>query len=91
MQGMHQSIAWVNAIAGYGVHPERYALLAFMSGISASLPSDFLVRSIGKMNINAMTLSKLPVPGACLANGIGLRGVLLNCLTLPYAALWESW
>lgn len=87
---VHPGVAWVHAIAGYGVHPERYALLALMSGLEASLPYDFLVRSIGKANLNASTLSLLPVPETFLAPEIRLRGLLLNCLTKPYAALWQS-
>lgn len=87
---VHPGVAWVNAIAGYGVHPERYALLALMSGLEASLPYDFLVRSIGKANLNASTLSLLPVPETFLAPEIRLRGLLLNCLTKPYADLWQS-
>lgn len=87
---VHPGVAWVHAIAGYGVHPERYALLALMSGLEASLPYDFLVRSIGKANLNASTLSLLPVPETFLAPEIRLRGLLLNCLTKPYADLWQS-
>lgn len=87
---VHPGVAWVNAIAGYGVHPERYALLALMSGLEAALPYDFFIRSIGKMNINATTLSLQPVPETNLAPEIRLRGLLLNCLTKPYADLWQS-
>ena len=87
---VHPGVAWVNAIAGYGVHPERYALLALMSGLEAALPYDFFIRSIGKMNINATTLSLQPVPETNLAHEIRLRGLLLNCLTKPYADLWQS-
>ena len=87
---VHPGVAWVNAIAGYGVHPERYALLALMSGLQAALPYDFFVRSIGKMNINATTLSMSPVPETVLASEIRLRGLLLNCLTKPYAELWHD-
>lgn len=53
---VHPGAAWVNTITGYGVHPERYALLALMSGLEAALPYDFLVRSIGKMDIHSSTL-----------------------------------
>lgn len=72
------------------VHPERYALLALMSGLEAALPYDFLVRSIGKMDIHSSTLQIFPVPETCLAPGIRLRGLMLNCLTKPYADLWRS-
>lgn len=87
---VHPGAAWVHTITGYGVHPERYALLALMSGLEAALPYDFLVRSIGKMDIHSSTLQIFPVPETCLAPGIRLRGLMLNCLTKPYADLWRS-
>lgn len=61
-----------------------------MSGLEAALPYDFFIRSIGKMNINATTLSLQPVPETNLAPEIRLRGLLLNCLTKSYADLWQS-
>lgn len=87
---VHPGAAWVNTITGYGVHPERYALLALMSGLEASLPYDFLVRSIGKMDIHSSTLQLFPVPESVFAPEIRLRGLLLNCLTKSYANLWQS-
>ncbi|MFR3508356.1 MAG: Eco57I restriction-modification methylase domain-containing protein [Bifidobacterium pseudocatenulatum] len=87
---VHPGAAWVHTITGYGVHPERYALLALMSGLEAALPYDFLVRSIGKMDIHSSTLQLFPVPETILAPEIRLRGLLLNCLTKPYADLWQS-
>lgn len=87
---VHPGAAWVNTITGYGVHPERYALLALMSGLEASLPYDFLVRSIGKMDIHSSTLQLFPVPESVFAPEIRLRGLLLNCLTKSYADLWQS-
>lgn len=89
---VHPGAAWVNTITGYGVHPERYTLLALMSGLQAALPYDFLVRSIGKMDIHNATLQLFPVPNEemLIAPEIRLRSLLLNCLTKPYAELWRS-
>lgn len=89
---VHPGVAWVHTIAGYGVHPERYALLALMSGMEASLPLDYFVRAAGKPHINRAMLESLPVLdiGSVLALEIRLRGLLLNCLTKPYAELWRS-
>ena len=87
---VHPGAAWVHTITGYGVHPERYALLALMSGLESSLPYDFLVRSIGKMDIHSSTLQLFPVPESVFAPEIRLRGLLLNCLTKSYADLWQS-
>ena len=72
------------------VHPERYALLALMSGLEAALPYDFFVRSAGKPHINRSVLESLPVPESALNSEIRLRGLLLNCLAKPYADLWQS-
>ena len=87
---VHPGVAWVNTIAGYGVHPERYALLALMSGLQVSIPYDFFIRCIGKPHVNKGSLSCLPVPDTCLSEEIILRGLLLNCLTKSYAELWQS-
>ncbi|MEE8736336.1 Eco57I restriction-modification methylase domain-containing protein [Bifidobacterium subtile] len=88
---VHPGVAWVHTITGYGVHPEHYDLLSLVSGLHASLPYDFLVRAIGKMDVHRSTVELLPLPeSTCLANEIRLRGLLLNCLTRPYADLWES-
>ena len=89
--GVHPSVAWVNAIVGYGVHPTYYALLALMLGVQASLPLDYLVRSIGKMNIHSSTIQLFPVPEwSVLQDEIRARGLLLNCLTEQFAELWET-
>lgn len=87
---VHPGGAWVHTITGYGVHPERYALLALMLGLNAAIPYDFLVRSIGKMDIHRATVELFPVPDAVLADEICLRGLLLNCLTKPYVDLWQD-
>lgn len=87
---VHPGVAWVHTIAGYGVHPERYALLALMSGLQVSIPYDFFIRCIGKPHVNKGSLSCLPVPDTCLSEEIILRGLLLNCLTKSYAELWQS-
>ena len=88
--GVHPRVAWVNAVTGYGVHPRRYATLALMMGVQSSLPMDFLVRSIGKENVNTSTLRLLPIPQGVLTLEVTCRGLLLNCLTSSYADLWQS-
>ncbi|RYQ10333.1 restriction endonuclease subunit M [Bifidobacterium pseudolongum subsp. globosum] len=88
--GVHPRVAWVNAVTGYGVHPQRYASLALMMGAQASIPLDYLVRSIGKTNLNTSVLQLLPIPRSVLASEIIARGLLLNCLTKEYVELWQS-
>lgn len=61
-----------------------------MSGLEASLPYDYLIRAIGKDDIHRSTVELLPVPETNLTPEIRLRGLLLNCLTKPYAELWQS-
>lgn len=73
-----------------GVHPRRYATLALMIGAQASIPLDFQVRSIGKMNIHPGTLQLLPIPEGILEQEIICRALLLNCLTKEYDELWQS-
>lgn len=89
--GVHPGVAWVNTVTGYGVHPDHYDLLTLMMGLEATLPYDFLVRSIGKTDIHNATLQLFPIPeDSPFAKEIRLRGLLLNCLTKPYADLWED-
>lgn len=88
--GVHPRVAWVNTVTGYGVHPRRCATLALMMGAQASIPLDFQIRSIGKMDIHPGTLQLLPIPEGVLAQEIICRALLLNCLTKEYAELWQS-
>lgn len=88
--GVHPRVAWVNTVTGYGVHPQRCATLALMMGAQSSIPLDFQIRSIGKMDIHPGTLQLLPIPEGTLELEIICRALLLNCLTKEYAELWQS-
>lgn len=88
--GVHPRVAWVNAIAGYGVHPTEYPFLAFMIGVQAAISSDFLIRSIGKMNLNSSIFKLLPVPLGVMSDEIRIRALLLTCVTEPYSEFWRS-
>lgn len=89
--GVHPRVAWVHTIAGYGVHPRRYALLASMMGVQSSTSADFLLRSIGKQHIANSSIMLLPiVNGTSVSKEISARALLLNCLTESYSELWQS-
>lgn len=69
---------------------EESELLAF-SGIAASLPVDFYVRSAGKGDLRWDLANSLPVPVGNRPNRAQLqaRALRLNCLTTHYADLWN--
>ncbi len=64
--------------------------LLLASGLWASLPVDFFVRSTGKGHARADVLSQLPLPVTRLAPVVIDRALRLNCLTQHYAALWSA-
>lgn len=91
---VHPGVAWVNSILGYGVHPGRISdsTIPFVSGLFASLPYDFYIRSVGKTNLNKTVFDPIPIPSekTGLYNEILARSLVLNCLTVQYKQMWES-
>ena len=61
--------------------------MALMSGIWASLPIDFLIKIIGKANMNFDSISGLPVLDSVYSPYIIGRALKLNCLSDGYAEL----
>lgn len=59
-----------------------------LSGCESSLPYDFLLKVIGKMNVNQSTLAPFPVFNGEKYLPIVLRSLMLNCLSEFYAELW---
>lgn len=58
------------------------------AGAWASVPYDFLVKVIGKQNLNLDSSSSFPIlPSGVLRGAIILRALKLNCITENYAAL----
>ncbi len=57
-------------------------------GYWASLPFDFMVRVSGKKDFRDATARMLPLPE--YQPEVALRALVLNCLTVHYADLWES-
>ena len=67
-------------------------LMAYVSGLFASLPYDFFIRTTGKGHVNRDTVSSLTMPNMTFRSEISLRALLLNSLTNYYIKLWaENW
>lgn len=66
-------------------------LIPIISGIMASIVSDFYIRVTGKADAYFDTIKNLPIPSK-YHNEIIVRTLLLNCVTNHYAELWKySW
>lgn len=58
-------------------------------GLSSSIPYDFLIKIIGKKNFRKDVIEMLPFPNINSTSLVS-RTLLLNCINLNYAALWEE-
>lgn len=79
----------INGIIGFVFQNESDMLLS--SGLWASLPYDFLIKTIGKANLNFDSASAFPLTQGKFNSEIVARTVLLNCLTDLYAELYNRW
>ncbi|SFT52644.1 N-6 DNA Methylase [Selenomonas sp. GACV-9] len=79
--------AYVNTVFGIAYQDEAFVPL--MAGLECSLPFDFLVKTIGKGHVNYNTNMLFPIVHSKFDNAIKLRALLLNCLTVYYADLWQ--
>ncbi len=64
--------------------------MACFAGCEASVPYDFLLKVIGKMNVNQSTLAPFPILDGEENLLIVLRALMLNCLTIYYEELWQK-
>jgi hypothetical protein len=89
----------VNAIVPPGaahIHPVMSVAFAdvkdllLFSGLASSIVYDFWIKTTGKSDLYESTLMLLPLPQSPLASEILERTLRLNCLTRPFAPLWES-
>ena len=56
-----------------------------------SIPFDFWVKSLGKSDFTTGYMAYVPLPGNSFVKIISqLRVLILNCLTIHYAELWEE-
>ncbi|MEU1459843.1 class I SAM-dependent DNA methyltransferase [Streptomyces sp. NPDC005727] len=62
------------------------------TGLWASLPMDYLLRLSGRSNFQTTDAEKMPAVdlGHPLVSALLIRTLRLNCLTKPYAPLWEE-
>jgi hypothetical protein len=69
---------------------EAGALVDF-SGLASSLVFDFAIKSAGTGHVNISHISAMPFPQLVKYKPLVVdRTLRLNCLTRPYAPLWES-
>lgn len=78
----------INGIIGFVFKNQNDMVLS--SGLWASIPYDFLIKTMGKANLNFDSASAFPLLHGKFEQAIILRSLLLNCLTKYYAPLWES-
>ncbi|MGV9414766.1 Eco57I restriction-modification methylase domain-containing protein [Nocardia sp. NPDC003693] len=79
----------VHAVHSFTV--KSLSQLAFISGVSHSIVVDFMMKVIGSGHIKASTWSQIPFPYEHeLKPQLLLRTLRLNCITEPYAPLWED-
>lgn len=79
----------IDSIAAVAFRSER-RLLEF-SGMSTSLPVDFVVRVLGKSHLRYETLGILPLPQReALARNLAARALRLNSVTEHYGTLWDK-
>ena len=61
-----------------------------LSGMAASLPFDFLIKSLGKGDLYDDSIRKLPYAETKYDTSICARALMLNCLTDNYRQIWKS-
>ncbi len=83
-----KGIAHVNAVLSLSI--QNCMDMVSFAGCEASVPYDFLLKVIGKMNVNQSTLASFPILEAEQNLPIVLRALLLNCLTIYYEELWKK-
>ena len=69
---------------------EKSEDMVLFSGYTASLPFDFIIKSLGKGDLYDDSIKKLPFLRTKHAKDICLRALRLNCLTEDYAKLWKE-
>ena len=80
-------VAHINKVFEVCYQDENYVPL--MAGCEASIPFDFLVKTIGKSGVNYSTNMLFPIINSKYDSAIRVRALLLNCLTFFYADLWQ--
>lgn len=84
----HSAIAHVNTV--FSLALENSVDMSALAGLTASVPYDFLVKSIGKGHVNYSTTMLYPIFPAKDIPGICCRALILNCLTKYYSPFWQE-
>ena len=84
----HSAIAHVNTV--FSLALENSVDISALAGLTASVPYDFLVKSIGKGHVNYSTTMLYPIFPAKDISGICCRALILNCLTKYYSPFWQE-
>ena len=64
--------------------------IVLLGGLLASLPYDFLIKTIGKDNMYSNNTDLLPILDSKFNDSIKVRFLRLNCLNRYYSELWKS-
>lgn len=84
-------VSHINTV--FGINFRDIKLSPIVEAELASIPFDFNFKATGRGHIKGDTLKKFPLlSDKPQAQRMALRALLLNCLTKPYAPLWnECW
>lgn len=80
-------VGHINSI--YGWIARDVNTIVYLGGLLASLPYDFLIRTVGKDNMYSNNTDLLPLPNTEFNNAIMIRFLRLNCVNKFYADLWK--
>lgn len=82
--------AYINTL--FGVVMPQSERMVILNACENSIPYDFFVKTLGKNHINYSTNMLFPILEPVFSDELLLRALMLNCLTVDYAALWsECW
>ena len=82
--------AYINTL--FGVVIPQSERMVILNACENSILYDFFVKTLGKNHINYSTNMLFPVLDPVFSNELLLRALMLNSLTVDYAALWnECW
>lgn len=78
----------INGLISFIFKNTGYMILS--SGLWSSIPYDYMIKTIGKANLNFDSVSSLPIVEGIYNKGIVLRSLLLNSVSTLYSSLWKE-
>ena len=81
-------VSHINGIIGFVF--KDYDSMVLSSGLWASIPFDFLIKTMGKANLNFDSASAFPIVNSKFDIEIITRSLMLNCISTLFNALWQS-